>query len=304
MRIVILGAPGSGKKTQTDLLADHYKLNVITVSELVKQAQSQENELGLQLRMLQQAGHSPTDDVVLGLLEERLNRLDLSNGFILDGFPRNLLQALTLDELLDEMGLTLDFVLLFEIEIDALMERLVGRRTCRSCGSVYNIYTHPSAVEDVCDFCGGRLHQRADDTEESVSSRLHVFDHLTAPLLSYYGKQGKVVRINGEGEVYQVLLSTCRAIEVLSQKEPSAKPAAQLRKSSSASRNPAAKRIKRSTESAKPVKKGAPKKKASSNKVSQKKAAPKKAQPKRVTAKKTGSIKAAKKKTAKKGAGN
>jgi adenylate kinase len=209
MRIVLLGAPGSGKKTQTSLLADKYRLTVVTSGELVKQASAEECERGLQ----QQAGQPLSDDVVLSMLQERIDRGDLSSGFILDGFPRNLLQALTLDEMLDEMGLSLDFVLLFEIQTDALMERLVGRRTCRSCGAVYNVYTQPTVVEDICDLCGGRLHQRADDTEEAVSSRLHVFDHLTAPLLSHYGKQGKVVRVDGEGEVKTVFTRTCQAID-------------------------------------------------------------------------------------------
>ncbi len=213
MRIITLGSPGSGKKTQTSLLADNYKLTVLTVSELVKQASSEENEQGEQLRMLQRAGQPVTDDIVLNLLQDRLTRPDLSNGFILDGFPRNLLQALTLDELFSEIGLTLDFVLLFYIETDALMERLVGRRTCRSCNAVYNIYNQPSAVEDVCDLCGGRLHQRADDTEETVSSRLHVFDHLTGPLVSHYGKQEKLLRVDGEGEVDAVFARTCQLID-------------------------------------------------------------------------------------------
>jgi adenylate kinase len=213
MRIVILGAPGSGKKTQTSLLADKYQLTVVTTSELVKQALAEESERGLQLRQQQQVGQPLTDDVVLSLLQERLDRDDLNNGFILDGFPRNLLQALTLDELLNELELPLDLILLFEIETDALMERLVGRRTCRSCGTVFNVYTQPTAVEDVCDLCGGRLHQRADDTEDTVSSRLHVFDHLTGPLLGHYGKQGKVLRVDGEGEVEAVFTRTQQAID-------------------------------------------------------------------------------------------
>jgi adenylate kinase len=213
MRIVILGSPGSGKKTQAGLLADNYRLTVLTISDLVKHAQAEKNERGEQLRLMLQRGQSPAEDVILELLQDRLKQPDMRNGFILDGFPRNLLQALTLDEVLAELNLPVDFVLLFEIETDALMERLVGRRTCRSCGEVYNIYTHPTAVEDVCDLCGGRLHQRADDTEETVSSRLHVFDHLTAPLLTHYGKQNKVLRVDGEGDKDQVFVRTCRSID-------------------------------------------------------------------------------------------
>jgi adenylate kinase len=213
MRIVILGGPGSGKKTQTGLLAEKYGLTVVAAGELVKQALAEESERGEQLRLQQQAGQSVTDDVVLTLLQERLQQPDLEKGFILDGFPRNLLQALTLDELLLELASPLDFVLLFEIETDVLMERLVGRRICRSCGAVYNIYSQPTAVDDVCDLCGGRLHQRVDDTEETVSSRLHVFDHLTGPLLSHYGKMGKVLRVDGEGEVESVFGRTCEAVD-------------------------------------------------------------------------------------------
>ena len=154
MRIVILGSPGSGKKTQARLLADKYQLTILTVSDLVKHAQAEENERGEQLRLMLQRGQSPAEDVILDLLQDRLKLPDMDRGFILDGFPRNLLQALTLDELLTELGLPIDFVLLYEIETDVLMERLVGRRTCRSCGAEYNIYTQPTAVEDVCDLCG------------------------------------------------------------------------------------------------------------------------------------------------------
>ena len=213
MRIVILGSPGSGKKTQASLLAEKYQLTILTVSDLVKHAQAEQSERGEQMRLMLQRGQSPAEEVILELLQDRISQPDMRNGFILDGFPRNLLQALTLDEVLAELGLPIDFVLLYEIETDALMERLVGRRTCRSCGTVYNVYTQPTAVEDVCDQCGGRLHQRADDTEETVSSRLHVFDHLTGPLLSHYGKQEKVLRVNGEGDRDQVFELSCRTVD-------------------------------------------------------------------------------------------
>jgi adenylate kinase len=213
MRIVILGAPGSGKRTQTGLLAEKYGLPLLTTSELVKQAMAEESERGMQLRLLHQEGQPLTDDIILELLQERLLQADLQGGFVLDGFPRNLLQALTLDELLSELGQSLDLVLLIHIETDALMERLVGRRTCRACGAIYNIYTNPAVVEEICDVCGGRLHQRAEYNEETVSSRLHVFDHLTSPLLSHYGKLEKLLRVDGEGEVDEVFARVHKAIE-------------------------------------------------------------------------------------------
>ncbi|MES9972589.1 MAG: nucleoside monophosphate kinase, partial [Candidatus Thiodiazotropha sp.] len=167
MRIVILGAPGSGKRTQTELLANKYGLSSVMTGELVKTAVQERTSLGLEIKGLQDAGRVVTEDIILALLRERLLKSELQAGFILDGFPRNLLQALTLDELMLEIKQPLDLILLIDIETDTLMERLVGRRTCRSCGLLYNIYRNPTIVEDVCDVCGGRLHQRSDDNEET-----------------------------------------------------------------------------------------------------------------------------------------
>jgi adenylate kinase len=309
MRIVILGGPGSGKKTQTGLLAEKFGLKVIVVGDLVKQALAEESERGELLRQQQQAGVAVTDDVVLTLLQERLQQPDLDQGFILDGFPRNLLQALTLDELLLELAIPLDFVLLFEIETDALMERLVGRRTCRSCGTVYNIFTQPTAVDDVCDLCGGRLHQRADDTEETVSSRLHVFDHLTGPLLNHYGKMEKVVRIDGEGEVEVVFARTSQAVDsYLAQHpeqaktptaptEPESQKAAETtldKQPPSSAKSPASKagREAKSVGESRSTVKKASQAKAATGKPVKKKASPKEAAAKKAAVKKGGAKKA------------
>ncbi|MES9823858.1 MAG: nucleoside monophosphate kinase [Candidatus Thiodiazotropha endolucinida] len=213
MRIVILGAPGSGKRTQTDLLANKYGLSSVMTGELVKNAVLKRTPLGLEIKELQDAGRVVTEDIVLALLRERLLKSELQDGFVLDGFPRNLLQALTLDELMIEIDQPLDLILLIDIETDTLMERLVGRRTCRSCGLLYNIYRNPPIVDGVCDVCGGRLHQRSDDNEETVSNRIHVFDHLISPLITHYGKQGKLVKIDGNGEIHQVFQLICKTID-------------------------------------------------------------------------------------------
>jgi adenylate kinase len=212
MRIVILGAPGSGKRTQTALVAEKYGLSSVMTGELMKEAVLQQTPLGIEIKELQEAGRVVAEDLVLALLREQLLKRELQGGFILDGFPRNLLQALTLDELMIEIDQPLDLILLIDIETDTLMERLVGRRTCRDCGLLYNIYRHPPVVEGVCDVCGGRLHLRSDDNEETVSNRIHVFDHLIAPLITHYEKQDKLVRIDGNGEVSQVFQLICEAI--------------------------------------------------------------------------------------------
>jgi adenylate kinase len=212
MRIVILGAPGSGKRTQTALVAEKYGLSSVMTGELVKDAVMERTPLGIEIKELQDAGRVVTEDIILALLREQLLKQELRKGFILDGFPRNLLQALTLDELMIEIDQPLDLILLIDIETDTLMERLVGRRTCRSCGLLYNIYRHPPIVDGVCDVCGGHLHLRSDDNEETVSNRIHVFDHLIAPLITHYEKQGKLVRIDGNGEVSQVFQLICEVI--------------------------------------------------------------------------------------------
>jgi adenylate kinase len=213
MRIVILGVPGAGKRTQTALLAEWLNLCAVTTGDLLKKAIAQQNQLGLEAKALQDAGRAVTEDIMLGLLREHFLNPALDDGFILDGFPRNLLQALTLDELLYEIGLPLDLVILIDIETDTLMERLVGRRTCTVCGMLYNDYQNPPIVDGLCDICGGRLHQRTDDNEETISNRIHVFDHLIAPLITHYGKSDRLVRVDGNGVVESVFKAIIEVIE-------------------------------------------------------------------------------------------
>jgi adenylate kinase len=213
MRIVILGAPGSGKRTQTARLAERFKLAPVATGDLLKHAITDQHPLGLEAQAQQDAGRAVTEDLILGLLRDHLMSTGMEQGFILEGFPRNLLQALTLDELLVEIGQPLDMVLLIDIEVDNLMERLVGRLTCQSCGKRYNAYQNPPIVEGVCDACGGRLHQRSDDNEETVSNRMHVFDHLIAPLITHYNKTERLVRVDGNGDEKTVFGHILAAID-------------------------------------------------------------------------------------------
>jgi adenylate kinase len=185
----------------------------VTTGELLKNAIAQQSQLGMEAKELQDAGRTVTEDIILGLLREHLLNPSLDDGFILDGFPRNLLQALTLDELLYEIGLPLDLVILIDIESDTLMERLVGRRSCTVCGVLYNDYQNPPIVDGVCDICGGRLHQRTDDNEETISNRIHVFDHLIAPLITHYGKRDLLARVDGNGNVESVFKAVLEVTE-------------------------------------------------------------------------------------------
>ncbi|MGD8590941.1 MAG: adenylate kinase [Chromatiales bacterium] len=213
MRIVLLGAPGSGKRTQTMLMVERYGIPSIFTGELLRNALAAETPWGQQLKEAMEEGRSITEEVVLELIRERLQQEDARPGFVLDGFPRNILQAITLDELLYEMELPIELALLIDIETDLLMERLVGRRTCRSCGAQYNIYSNPTTVEGVCDLCGGGLRHRADDNEETISSRLHVYDHLVSPLIKHYTRQKKLQRIDGSGGVEEVFARICEAVD-------------------------------------------------------------------------------------------
>jgi adenylate kinase len=202
-----------GKRTQATLLAEKFNLSVVMTGDLLKNAIAEQSQLGLEAKAMQDAGRAVTEDIILGLLREHLLNPAMKNGFLLEGFPRNLLQALTLDELLFEIGLPLDLVLLIDIDSDNLMERLVGRLTCRNCGQLYNAYRTPPVVDGVCDRCGGRLHQRSDDNEETVSNRIHVFDHLVAPLITHYKKNERLTRVDGNGEVDTVFKLLVEVIE-------------------------------------------------------------------------------------------
>src|SRR3569833_1903091 len=201
MRIVLLGAPGSGKGTQGKLLASKYKIPQISTGDLLRSAVSQGTGLGRQAKAAMDAGQLVSDDIVLGIIGERIAEGDAKKGFILDGFPRNIPQAEALDRMLDEMRTPLQAALLIDVDVEVLIERLTGRRTCESCGQTYNVYTSPSRLDDRCDKCGGKLRHRADDNDETISNRLRVYEQQTSPLIAYYRTQDKLKIVNGEGDI-------------------------------------------------------------------------------------------------------
>ncbi|HEX5339326.1 MAG TPA: adenylate kinase [Gammaproteobacteria bacterium] len=201
MRIVLLGAPGSGKGTQAKLLAEKYRIPHISTGDLLRAALSAGTPLGLQAKAAMDAGQLVTDDLVLAIIRERLRSNDARKGFILDGFPRNIAQAQSLDNMLMNLNQPLDCALLMDVDFDVLMQRLTGRRTCENCGAAYNIYTNPPRLDDQCDRCGASLHHRADDNEETIGNRLRVYESQTKPLIAFYRQQGRLETVDAVGEV-------------------------------------------------------------------------------------------------------
>lgn len=215
MRIVLIGAPGGGKGTQAKLLVEKYNIPQLSTGDLLREAVAEGTALGIEAKSAMDAGQLVSDTIVLGMIQERLRSPDAQNGFILDGFPRNIAQAEALDMMLHEMGKPLQTGLLIDVEFDILMKRLTGRRTCGACGQMYNIYTSPPRIEGQCDKCGGGLLHRSDDNEDTISSRLKVYDAQTAPLVDYYRGQGKLRTVKGTGEIEDIFASIERVLSTI-----------------------------------------------------------------------------------------
>jgi len=213
LRIVLIGAPGSGKGTQAIKLAAKYKVPQISTGDLLRTAVAEQTPLGLQAKAAMDAGQLVSDQIVLGMIEERLNDEDTQKGFILDGFPRNLPQAAALDTTLNRMGRPLQAAMLINVDFDLLIQRITGRRTCKSCGQVYNLYTSPPKMDGLCDLCGSALHHRADDNEDTIVNRLRVFETQTEPMIRHYQIQGKLFDIDGSGDIDRIFARICKAIE-------------------------------------------------------------------------------------------
>jgi adenylate kinase len=204
MRIVLLGAPGSGKGTQAQRLQAKYGVPQVSSGDLLREAVARGTELGLKAKAIMETGALVPDDVVLGLIRERLSRPDAANGFILDGFPRNIDQANALGALLKELRQPLDTVLLLDVGRTTLLKRLAGRRTCPKCGTVYNVHSLPEGTT-ACAKDGATLYQRPDDKEEVIAKRLSVYEQDTrGPLTGYYSKAGLLRTVAGEGALDEV----------------------------------------------------------------------------------------------------
>lgn len=214
MRLVLLGAPGAGKGTQAKKLIEKYGIPQISTGDLLRAAVSAGTQLGKEAKSYMDKGELVPDRVVLGMVEERLKQADCKKGYILDGFPRNVAQAEALDKMLSSLGMALDAALSVDVPFDDLMKRLTGRRTCKSCGQMYNVYFNPPKKEGVCDKCGGELFQRDDDKEETIKKRLEVYNSQTAPLIEYYGKKGILKSVKGTGSIDEIFNNICKVLGI------------------------------------------------------------------------------------------
>jgi adenylate kinase len=204
MRLVLIGAPGSGKGTQAKFLIEKYNIPQISTGDLLRAAVAAKTPLGRQAKAVMDAGQLVPNDIVIGMIRERIMRPDAENGFILDGYPRNLEQAEALDVLLLSLGRPIDAILQINVDFDLLMQRMVGRLTCLSCGALFNSFTNPPAIDSQCDLCGGSLHHRSDDNEETIDRRLRVYETHTQPVLHYYNSKGNLHVIDGQGTVEEI----------------------------------------------------------------------------------------------------
>jgi adenylate kinase len=212
MRIVLVGPPGAGKGTQAQFITSHLAIANISTGDLFRANVSQGTPLGIEAKKYMDSGDLVPDEVTIKMVRERLAEDDARDGFLLDGFPRNVPQAEVLGAMLDELGTKLDAVLELVVDDDEVVRRLAGRRTCRTCGTVWHVDFDPPTREGVCDRCGGELFQRDDDREKTVRHRLEVYNDQTAPLVSYYADLGLLIGIDATGPVEDV---TERAIAAL-----------------------------------------------------------------------------------------
>lgn len=208
MKLILLGAPGAGKGTQAQKLVEKYSIPQISTGDLLRAAVKAGTELGKEANGYMTSGKLVPDEVVIGLIEERLKEADCENGFILDGFPRTVAQAEKLGDITE-----MDAIVNVDVDMSILMDRLTGRRTCKECNNMFHMVFKPPKEEGKCDACAGELYQRADDNEETVKSRLDTYNESTAPLVDFYQKTGKLKTVNGQGAIDDVFQSVLKVLE-------------------------------------------------------------------------------------------
>ncbi len=201
MNLVLMGLPGAGKGTQAEKIVDQYGIPHISTGDMFRAAMKEGTELGLKAKSFMDKGELVPDEVTIGIVRERLSKDDCLKGFLLDGFPRTVPQAEALENILAELDRKIDYVINIDVDKDILMERLTGRRICKSCGATYHLVFNPPAKEGVCDRCGGDLYQRADDNAETVQNRLEVNIKQAQPLLDFYSAKGYLRTLDGQRDI-------------------------------------------------------------------------------------------------------
>ena len=209
MKLIFLGAPGAGKGTQAEIIAAELKIPTISTGNIIREALANGTEMGLKAKSFIEAGKLVPDDVVIGIIKDRLAADDCAGGFILDGFPRTIPQA----EALDNMGVIIDKVVDIDVPDENIVNRMSGRRVCKACGSSYHIENKKPKVEGVCDACGGELQIRKDDAPETVLDRLNVYHEQTEPLKDYYAKCGKLRSVEGTAPITEITESILKVLE-------------------------------------------------------------------------------------------
>ena len=204
LNLILLGPPGSGKGTQGERLQEDFDLPYYATGDILRAAVREGTEIGREAKGFMDRGDLVPDDVIVGVIAERIDEKEAEDGFILDGFPRNLAQADSLNGVLTELGQNVDVAVLMDVDFDILMKRLTGRRTCSKTGAVLNVYFSPPAELEACKKAGGELLQRADDNEATIRNRLQVYEKQTAPLIDYYEKRGLLKKVAATGEVDDV----------------------------------------------------------------------------------------------------
>ncbi len=214
MNLIMLGPPGAGKGTQAKMLVEKLGIPQISTGDMLRAAVAEGTELGKKAKEYMDKGQLVPDEVVIGIVKERLSKPDCEKGFILDGFPRTVPQAEALDKILEEMGKRIDYVINIVVPDEEILKRLTGRRTCKKCGAMYHVIYNPPKQEGVCDKCGGELYQRDDDKEETIKNRLKVYAEQTAPLVDYYRKKGVLVDIDGTKSINEIFEDILKALKV------------------------------------------------------------------------------------------
>ena len=209
MKIILLGAPGAGKGTQAEVICNRYNIPAISTGNLIREALKTGTEMGLKAKSYMASGALVPDEVVIGIIKERIVKDDCKDGFILDGFPRTIPQA----EALDKMGIVIDKVIDIEVPDEKIINRMSGRRVCEKCGASYHLEYKKPKVEGICDACSGTLIQRKDDHPDTVKSRLDVYHSETEPLKDYYEKQGKLTVVEGQEEIEDTTRLLIEALE-------------------------------------------------------------------------------------------